>query len=178
MANIKKRSKTHGESWKFQRMRQCLVRKEQRNTSRFRKLQRRDVNPTRFQKQSMHASWRRMSPRDNSLESSPLKDHEDHFAGKGNNSMTHFNLVHKFIPMPQMMKILFAKAAVDKEWKQRETIPAWQLDKVKSKKRGCSRSTKRQKESPLCHNEGHLSSQKCGVRTQISEVQRKSRTPR
>ena len=94
------------------------------------------------------------------LESSLPKDHEDHIAGKGNEFDDSVNLVHKFIPMPQMIKILFAKAAVDKEWKQRETIPAWQLDKVKSKKRGCSRSTKRQKESPLCHNEGHLSSQK------------------
>ena len=38
--------------------------------------------------------------------------------------------------MPQAMKIPEAKAAVDKEWKKLETIPAWQLDKVKSKKDG------------------------------------------
>ena len=43
--------------------------------------------------------------------------HEDHIAGKGNNSLQHYNLVHKFIPMPQAMKIPGAKAAVDKEWK-------------------------------------------------------------
>ena len=48
--------------------------------------------------------------------------------------MTHYKLVHKFIPMPQAMKILDAKAAVDKEWKKLETIPAWHLDRVKSKK--------------------------------------------
>ena len=42
--------------------------------------------------------------------------HEDHIAGKGNNSLQHYNLVHKFIPMPQAMKIPAAKAAVDKEW--------------------------------------------------------------
>ena len=29
--------------------------------------------------------------------------HEDHFAGKGNNSLQHYNLVHKFIPTPQAM---------------------------------------------------------------------------
>ena len=29
--------------------------------------------------------------------------HEDHIAGKGNNSLQHYNLVHKFIPMPQAM---------------------------------------------------------------------------
>ena len=43
--------------------------------------------------------------------------HEDHIAGKGDNSLLHCNLVHKFIPMPQAMKIPAAKAAVDKEWK-------------------------------------------------------------
>ena len=48
--------------------------------------------------------------------------------------MTHYNLVHKFIPVPQAMTIPDAKAAMDKEWKKLETIPAWQLDKVKSKK--------------------------------------------
>ena len=42
--------------------------------------------------------------------------HEDHIAGKGNNSLQHYNMVHKFIPMPQAMKIPAPKAAVDKEW--------------------------------------------------------------
>ena len=42
--------------------------------------------------------------------------HEDHIAGKGENSLQHYNLVHKFIPMAQAMKIPAAKAAVDKEW--------------------------------------------------------------
>ena len=46
--------------------------------------------------------------------------HEDHIAGKGNNSLQHYNLVPKFIPMPQAMKILAAKAAVDKKWKNGE----------------------------------------------------------
>ena len=31
--------------------------------------------------------------------------HEDHIAGKGDNSLQHYNLVHKFIPMPQAMNI-------------------------------------------------------------------------
>ena len=31
--------------------------------------------------------------------------------------MSHYNLVHKFVPMPQAMKIPDAKAAVDKELK-------------------------------------------------------------
>ena len=47
---------------------------------------------------------------------------------------TNYNLVHKFIPMPQAMKIPDATGSVDKEWKKLDTIPSWQLDKVRSKK--------------------------------------------
>ena len=61
-------------------------------------------------------------------------NHEDHIAGKGENSLQHYNLVHKFIPMPQAMKIPAAKAAVDKEWEKVEKISAWNLTKVRSKK--------------------------------------------
>ena len=50
------------------------------------------------------------------MEESPPNYHEDHIAGKGDNSLQHYNLVHKFIPMPQAMKIPAAKAAVDKGW--------------------------------------------------------------
>ena len=60
--------------------------------------------------------------------------HEDHIAGKGEISLQHYNLVHKFIPMPQALKIPAAKAAVDKEWEKLEKISAWNLAKVKSKK--------------------------------------------
>ena len=45
------------------------------------------------------------------LESSLPKDHEDPIAGKGYNSVTQYNLVHKFIPMPQAMKTRDANAA-------------------------------------------------------------------
>ena len=60
-------------------------------------------------------------------ESVTKRIHEEHIAGKGQKSVLHYNLVHKFIPMPQVMKIPDAKAAVDKEWKKRETIPAWDV---------------------------------------------------
>ena len=43
--------------------------------------------------------------------------HEDHIAGNGNNSLQHYNLVHKFIPMLEAMKMPDAKAAVEKEWR-------------------------------------------------------------
>ena len=70
------------------------------------------------------------------MEESLPNYHEDHIAGKGDNSLQHYNLVHKFIPMPQAMKIPAAKAAVDKEWEKLEKILAWDLTKVKSKKEG------------------------------------------
>ena len=53
-----------------------------------------------------------------------LNYHEDHFAGKGDNSLQHYNLVHKIFLMPKAMKIHAAKAAVDKEWEKLEKIPA------------------------------------------------------
>ena len=86
--------------------------------------------------------------------------------------MSHYNLAHKFIPMPQAMKIPDAKAAVDKECKKLETIPAWQLDKVKSKKEIVLEAQRDKKKvhfvtlMDICHLK------KCGVRTKISEEQR------
>ena len=41
--------------------------------------------------------------------------HQDHITAKRVNSVTQYSLLHKFIPMPQAMKIPDAKAAVVKE---------------------------------------------------------------
>ena len=64
------------------------------------------------------------------MENSEPSNHEDHIAGKGENSVQRYNLDHKFIPMPQAMKIPAAKAAVDKEWEKLEKFSAWNLTKV------------------------------------------------
>ena len=64
------------------------------------------------------------------MEESLPNYHEDHIAGKVDNSLQHYNLVHKFILMPQAMKIAAAKAAVETEWEKLEKIPAWDLTKV------------------------------------------------
>ena len=64
------------------------------------------------------------SARKRTEESLPNR-HEDHIAGKGDISLQHYNLVHKFISMRQAMKISAAKAAVYKEWEKLEKIPAW-----------------------------------------------------
>ena len=50
------------------------------------------------------------------VEGSVHKSHQDHITAKGMNSMTHYSLGHKFIPMPQAMKIPDAQAAAEKEW--------------------------------------------------------------
>ena len=68
-------------------------------------------------------------------ESLQFKTHEDRIAEKGFTSMTHYyNLVHKFIPMPQAMKIQDAKVAVDKGWKKssRQFRPGtWEKSRAK-----------------------------------------------
>ena len=102
------------------------------------------------------------------MEPSLPKNHEDHSAGKGFTSMTHYNLVRKFISLPHAMKIRDAKAAMDKEWKKLQTIPARQPEKAKNKKETIL--AKRQKESPLCCIDGHISPQKRGFRTTITNV--------
>ena len=48
------------------------------------------------------------------MERAPHRYPEDHIAGKGDNSLQHYNLVRIFIPMPQAMKIPDAKAAMEK----------------------------------------------------------------
>ena len=87
--------------------------------------------------------------------------HQDHIAGKGENSLQHYNLVHKFIPMPQAMEIPAAKAAVDKEWEELEKISAWNLAKVKSKKQAIDEGKDGGRYSSFCIINGHLSSEKC-----------------
>ena len=108
-------------------------------------------------------------------ESMQSKMHEDRIAGYRCTSITHYNLVHKFIPMPRAMKIPDAKAAVDMEWKKLETIPAWDLGKVQSKKQIILEAQRDKKKvhfasvMDICHLK------KCGIGTQITEVQRQSR---
>ena len=76
------------------------------------------------------------------------------------------------------MKIPDAKAAVEKEWKKLEKIPAWQLTKVRNKKEVIEEAKKECKTVHFASFDGHLSSQEFGARTSISKVQRQSRTPR
>ena len=111
-------------------------------------------------------------------ESSQSKIHEDRIAGKGFTSMRHYNFVHKFIPMPKARKIPDAKAAVDKGWKKLETIPAWNLENVKSKREVFLEAQRDNKKvhfaslMDICHLKN------AELEPKITEVQRQSRAPR
>ena len=56
-----------------------------------------------------------------------------------------------------------------------ETVPAWNLEKVKSKKELILEAQRDKKEDPFFHIDGLMSPLKCGVGTETTEVQRQSR---
>ena len=63
------------------------------------------------------------------LEGVPYRYHEGHIAAKGMDSLSHYNLGAHVLPMPQAMKILDAKAAVQKNVEKLEKIPASTISK-------------------------------------------------
>ena len=69
--------------------------------------------------------------------------HEDHIAGKGDNSLQHYNLVHKFIPMPPSHeKLLQQRQQWIRNGKNWRKISTWNLTKVRSKKEVIDERTK------------------------------------
>ena len=121
--NSKKPSRMPVRKWKRQWLPLCLAR-QARTVS----MERHVVNSMRSNQNLRVFLEASESTRLRMGESLP-NHHEDHIAGKVDNSLQHYNLVHKFIPMPQAMKIPAAKAAVDKEWGKLEKISAWNLPK-------------------------------------------------
>ena len=85
--------------------------------------------------QNLRVSWKPLNRQDCVRKNFSTELPEDHIGGRGDNSLQHYNLVHKFIPMPHAIKIPAAKAAVDKEWDKLEKIPAWDLTNSEVKKR-------------------------------------------
>ena len=123
--NSRKPSTTRVRSWKHQWLLRCPVQ--------LRKIVG-VVYPTKF-RQNLRCILEADESTRLRMEESLPNHHEDHIAGKGENSLQHYNLVHKFIPMPQAVKIPAAKAAVDKELEKLEKNSEWNLTKVKSKKK-------------------------------------------
>ena len=96
------------EIWKRQWLLFCLARQARR----VRKV--RPVAKPMSSNQNLRITWKPVNPQDciwknlyRIIMSTTLQE-------KGGNSLQHYNLVHKFIPVPQAMKIPAAKAAVEK----------------------------------------------------------------
>ena len=107
------------------------------------------------------------------------KPHQDHITAEGTNSVTHYSLVYKFIPMPQALKIPDAKAAVEKGWEKPEKLPASQLTKVRNKKEVIAEARNKGRKvhfaslMDLCH----LKNSELEPQYQ-KEIQRQGRSPR
>ena len=92
------------------------------------------MNPTTIQK-TKHACIEEAHETTRKRKEPTLpKDHDDHRAERGYNSIGHCNLVHKFVPTPQAMRIPDAQAAVWTREEAGKTIRASQLDEVRSHK--------------------------------------------
>ena len=70
------------------------------------------------------------------LEGAGHNFHQDHITAKGRNSMAHYGLENKFIPMPQALKIPDAKAAVEKKWRKTVENPGMAVDTSQKQERG------------------------------------------
>ena len=102
------------------------------------------------------------------------KHHEDHIAGKGDKSLQHYNLVHKFIPMPQAIKKPAAKAAVDKEWEKWRKFRrgTWSKKEVIDEARTKGAKVHFASLMDICHLKN------AELETKAPEIQRSSCTPR
>ena len=102
---------------------------------------------------------------------------EDRTAGKGFTSMNHYNLVHKFIPMPQAMNP-GCKGCCGQGLEKTRDNSSTGLGKSQEQKEVIREAQRDKKTSPLCFIDGHMSPQeRGGVRTKSTEVQRQSRAP-
>ena len=80
--------------------------------------------------------------------------------------------------MLQTMKILEAKAAVEKRVGKARKIPAWQTEKVKSKKDVILEAQRDKKRVHFASLKDILSFQESRVGTKAPKIQRTSRAPR
>ena len=74
--------------------------------------------------QNLRVSWKPVNPQESVWKNLYRNIMRTISQEKGDNSLQHYNLVHKVIPMSQAMKTPTAKAVVDKGWEKLEKIPA------------------------------------------------------
>ena len=111
------------------------------------------------------------------MEGSQSKTHEDHIAGRGMNSLSHYDLVHKFIPMPQAMKNTRSKGSSGERIGKIEQC-SMAADESQEQKWRDRWSKEHKPYCSFCVVNGSWSSQDFGVGTTISKIQRSSRAPR
>ena len=94
----------------------------------------------------MHASYKLTSR----LEPTLPKDHEDHIAGKGYNSVSHYNLVHNF-----------SDASSEERMGEARKVASVAIQQSLEQKSGHTEGTKKDKRKVHCASmDGHSSSQK------------------
>ena len=86
-------------------------------TSKKSKHERDHASKTNDSSQNLRVSWKPVNPPGCVWKNLYRIMMRTHIAGKREKSLQHYNLVHKFISMPQAMKIPAAKAAANKEWR-------------------------------------------------------------
>ena len=111
------------------------------------------------------------------MEESLPKHHEDHAAGKEDNSLQHYNLVRKFIPTLQAMKIPAAKPAEDQEWDKLGKDSGVEHNRSQKQTRGDRWSKDEAHKSSFCLTDGHLSFEECRIGDKAPKIQRSSCTP-
>ena len=74
------------------------------------------------------------------LEGVPHRYHEDHVSANRLSSLSRYNLVHRFIPIPEAVKNTGCEGSSGKIMGKLQKIPAWQLTKVRNKERSVAKS--------------------------------------
>ena len=92
--------------------------------------------------------------------------------------MSHCNLVHKFVLMPPIDENSRCESSSGKRMGEARKVASVAIDKGKEQNGVFSGGTKREKNSPFCYADGHPSPQKCGVGTEVLEIQRLGCAPR
>ena len=139
MRSSKKLFKMREESCKFRFQQRCLARLNVRCTRGLVALKKKCSTEYACIVEADESTRKRM-------EGTLHNYHEDHIAGKGINSLSHYNPVHTFIPMPQAMKIHEAKTAVDKEWNNCKRFRHGSWRKSETRKRWSMKQGKKAKQ--------------------------------
>ena len=79
------------------------------------------------------------------------KHHDGHIAGRGKTSMNHYNLVHKFIQMPQAKKILTQKQPWTRNGRNSKRSQLGNWRKSEAKKMSFLKHTGTNEKSTLLH---------------------------